>query len=69
MGVSVACRMARFAYVFNILLFKCWESDHDFFRLHRLKFFEIDVANSLVLQLYVRIDFRAFCEHGRFHLV
>ena len=61
--------LARFAYTFNLLLFECRESDDDSFRLHCLKFVEIDVANSLVPQLYVGIGFRAFCEHGRFHLV
>ena len=61
--------LARFAYAFNLLLFECRESDDDSFRLHCLKFVEIDVANSLVPQLYVGIDFRAFCEHGRLHLV
>ena len=26
------------------------------------------MANSLVLELYVQIDFGTFCEHGRIHL-
>ena len=60
--------LARFAYTFNLLLFECRESDDDSFRFHRFEFVEIDVANSLVPQL-VGVDFRAFCEHGRFHLV
>ena len=45
--------LASFAYAFNLLLFECWESDDDSFRLHRLELIEIDVANLLVPQLYV----------------
>ena len=56
-------------YAFNLLLFQCREPDDDSFRLHRLAFIEIDVANLLVPQLYVRIGFGSFCKHGRFHLV
>ena len=61
--------LARFTYTLDLLLFECWEFDEDYFRLHHFQFVEIDVANPLVPQLYVRIDFRGFCEHGRFHLV
>ena len=61
--------LACFTYAFNLLFFECWESDDDSFQFHCLYFLEIDVANSLVPQLYVGIGFGAFCEHGRFHLV
>ena len=62
-------KLACFAHAFNLLLVECQESDDDSFRLHLLEFVEIDVANLLAPQFYVRISFRAFCEHGRFHLV
>ena len=61
--------LASFTHSFNLFLFEGREPDDDSFRLHRLELIEIDVANSLVPQLYVGIGFRAFCEHGRFHLV
>ena len=61
--------LACFTYAFNLFFFECWESDADSFQFHCLYFLEIDVANSLVPQLYVGIGFRAFCEHGRLHLV
>ena len=61
--------LTRFANTFNLLLFECRESDDDSFRLHRFEFVEIDVANSLVPQLYVEVGFRTFHEHGGFHLM
>ena len=39
--------LASFADAFNLLLFECREPDDDSFRLHRLEFVEIDVANPL----------------------
>ena len=69
MGAGLLSKLARFTYAFNLLLFECWESDDDSFRLHRFEFVEIDVANSLVPQLNVGLGIRAFCEHGRLHVV
>ena len=61
--------LASFTHSFNLLLFEDQELDDNSFRLYRLELTEIDVANPLLPQLYVRIVFGAFCEHGRFHLV
>ena len=40
--------LARFAYTFNLLLFKSGDSDDDSFRFHCFEFVEIDLADSLV---------------------
>ena len=61
--------LARFAHAFNLIFFECLESDDNSFRLHCFEFVEIDVANSLMPQLYVGVGFRAFCEHGQLHLM
>ena len=49
-----------FTYSFNPIFFDGRESSDDSFRLHSLEFLEIDVADSLMPQLYVCVDFVTF---------
>ena len=62
--LMLLAELASCTYAFNLSLFESRESHDDSFRLHHLEFIEIDVANPLVLQLYVDLGFGAFCKHG-----
>ena len=60
--------LAFFAYARDLLRSKVWKSEYDSFGLHVLKLLEIDMANSLVPHIHVRLNFGALCKHGRFDL-
>ena len=57
-----------FTYLLNPLLSEVREFDDNSFQLHCLEFLEIDVPNSFVPQLYVRVDLRPFTYMADFTL-
>ena len=52
--------LACFAYLIDSFQLKGWKSDDNSLGLHRSKPLKVDVANPLVPQLDVRLDFETF---------
>ena len=65
MGVSVVFRVGM---LHTLSRLEGRKSDYDSLRLHRAKLLEFYVADSLVPQLDVCLDFETFGVHGRFYL-